>query len=275
MFFKTGSECAHIALRTALAATHRKTVVSLGYHGWICPFGQSDLDCRGVRLLTPGWSLDEAMLAVREAGADLAGIFVSPSPLMIEPEFYQALNAEAHRVGALFMMDEVKSGFRWAFPCLSSAFGLRPDIVLFAKAVTNGFPLAIMGGTNRFLSDPDLISIYSTYASENVSLFAARYCLSELANGAYARFQRAAHRFHDCLRPLLEGMGCRVKGVPTFFRVELPGSVDWGVFADGLARRAILYHPKDEVLLSAAHDDPQLLESLFEAFRSVGQEMLS
>lgn len=274
MFFKTGSECAHLALRTALAATRRTVVATFGYHGWISPFDHGALDCRGVRLLEPPWCTDRAVAALRDAGEALAAVFISPSPMMTDPTFYQAMNEEAHRAGTLFIMDEIKSGFRWAFPCFSRAFGLEPDLVLFAKAMTNGFPLAVMGGVERLLGKPDLISLFSTFASENVALFAAKYCLSELASGAFERFQNASRTLYELLEQTLHGSGCRLRGVPTFFRLELPAGTDWGRFAEAMIRRGVLHHPKDEVLVSASHNDPILLAEAAETFRAAVQEVL-
>ena len=259
MFFKTGSECVHKALSIALRATGRNRIVSLGYHGWLFPFGW-DRTANSAIVEEPAWVLNEALGAIREAGSSLAGVIVSPSPYMTDPVFYRALNIAAYEQGGLFIMDEVKSGFRWHFPCVSTAWGLTPDLLLLSKAVANGFPLSVLGGREDLLADRDLISVFSTYASENVSLTAALACIDALADGAHAAFAEASARLRRLLAEALNGTAIAVVGGDTFFRLHLSDAMNRADVAMAMARAGVLFHPKDEVLVSAAHAEPGLIE---------------
>ena len=273
MFFKTGSECVHLAIRTALKATGRSTIVSYGYHGWLTPFDQQTIPSDRLELLEPSWDLEEGLACIRHAGENLAAVIVSPSAFATDADFYRLVGQAAKEVGAIFIMDEVKSGFRFKYPCLSVVFELEPDLLLLAKAISNGFPLAVMGGREALLGDRDLISVFSTFASENVSLFAADYCVQALAEGAYERFESASSTFYSLLKEKLGGTGASVVGAPTFFRLELPGEADLARVASRLAQRRLLFHPKDEVLLSAAHADDELLSDSAEIMSEVFHEM--
>lgn len=48
--------------------------------------------------------------------------------------------------GALFILDEMITGFRWDLKGATDYFGLAPDLVTYGKAAANGFSLAFLGG---------------------------------------------------------------------------------------------------------------------------------
>ncbi|RME43466.1 MAG: aminotransferase class III-fold pyridoxal phosphate-dependent enzyme, partial [Caldilineae bacterium] len=50
------------------------------------------------------------------------------------------------RYGVVLVFDEVKTGFRLANGGAQEYFGVRADLVTYAKALGNGFPIAAIGG---------------------------------------------------------------------------------------------------------------------------------
>jgi glutamate-1-semialdehyde 2,1-aminomutase len=48
--------------------------------------------------------------------------------------------------GALFILDEMITGFRWHLGGAQAFFGVQPDITTFGKAMANGFAVAAVGG---------------------------------------------------------------------------------------------------------------------------------
>jgi len=62
----------------------------------------------------------------------------------LDPDWLRALEASAHEAGALVIADEIQAGFyRHGSLSVARSLGLRPDIVLFSKSLTNGrFPLS-------------------------------------------------------------------------------------------------------------------------------------
>jgi glutamate-1-semialdehyde 2,1-aminomutase len=57
----------------------------------------------------------------------------------------------AHRVGALFVLDEVVTGFRYAPGGLQQIYGLQPDLSTFGKALGAGFPIGAVAGSRSIL----------------------------------------------------------------------------------------------------------------------------
>ncbi|MBX9881063.1 MAG: glutamate-1-semialdehyde 2,1-aminomutase [Sphingomonas sp.] len=57
----------------------------------------------------------------------------------------------AHRHGALFILDEMITGFRWNLRGAQAFFGIEPDLSTFGKAMANGFSLAAVTGKREFM----------------------------------------------------------------------------------------------------------------------------
>jgi glutamate-1-semialdehyde 2,1-aminomutase len=54
--------------------------------------------------------------------------------------------------GCVFILDEVKTGFRVANGGAQELLGIRPDMATYAKALGNGYPVAAFGGRREIMS---------------------------------------------------------------------------------------------------------------------------
>ncbi|HYJ10972.1 MAG TPA: glutamate-1-semialdehyde 2,1-aminomutase [Polyangiaceae bacterium] len=53
--------------------------------------------------------------------------------------------------GALFILDEMISGFRWHLQGAQTFFGVTPDLTTFGKGMANGFSVAAIGGRREVM----------------------------------------------------------------------------------------------------------------------------
>ena len=53
--------------------------------------------------------------------------------------------------GALFVLDEMITGFRWHLQGAQTFFGVQPDITTFGKGMANGFSVAAVGGRREVM----------------------------------------------------------------------------------------------------------------------------
>ena len=53
--------------------------------------------------------------------------------------------------GALMVLDEIITGFRWHIKGAQHQFGVTPDLTTLGKAMANGFALAALGGRREFM----------------------------------------------------------------------------------------------------------------------------
>ena len=56
--------------------------------------------------------------------------------------FLSQVKEVAHAHGALFILDEMRSGFRISLGGAQEYFGVRPDLSTFSKAMSNGYPIS-------------------------------------------------------------------------------------------------------------------------------------
>ena len=57
-----------------------------------------------------------------------------------------------HKHGALFVLDEMITGFRWDFKGAQNYYGITPDLSTFGKAMANGFAVAALTGRREIMS---------------------------------------------------------------------------------------------------------------------------
>lgn len=170
-FVKTGSEATGGAMLIARAATDRHLIISIGYHGW----HQEHLDDHyGDTLMTVGWGdLKQFELLMSLWSKHVAGVILEPMrDEKPAPGYLRKVQELCKHYGALFIVDEVVTGFRWAIGGASEYYGLRPDLACYGKALANGFALGAIVGDERYMRFADRVS--STFGGELVGLAAAQ-----------------------------------------------------------------------------------------------------
>ena len=65
--------------------------------------------------------------------------------------FLHQVKALAHAEGALFILDEMITGFRWHLKGAQEFFGIEADLATYGKAMANGFSLAAVVGRREFM----------------------------------------------------------------------------------------------------------------------------
>jgi glutamate-1-semialdehyde 2,1-aminomutase len=82
--------------------------------------------------------------------------------------------------GALFILDEVITGFRWHLQGAQTYFGVTPDLTTFGKGIANGHSVSAVCGRKEIMelggihhNQPRLFLMSTTYGAEAHSLAAA------------------------------------------------------------------------------------------------------
>lgn len=178
-----GSEAVEIALQAAMLHTGRARFVTIEdcYHGnTLGPRSIGDAETRGLfpRLALPAPRtikppLDEARLAQVETAlkpGDVAAVILEPvicnlGALVPEPAFMRGVQDLCRRTGTLLILDEVATGFgRTGRMFAAELSGVRPDILVLAKAITGGFaPMGATLTTEAIAESMLKVGAYSTY----------------------------------------------------------------------------------------------------------------
>jgi glutamate-1-semialdehyde 2,1-aminomutase len=90
-------------------------------------------------------------------GEQIAAVITEPcqgncGALDPQPGFLELIRKLTTEYGAVFILDEVKSGFRFANGGAQEYYNIMPDMATYAKAMGNGYPIAAFGGKKEIMS---------------------------------------------------------------------------------------------------------------------------
>jgi glutamate-1-semialdehyde 2,1-aminomutase len=222
-FANTGSEATMLALRLARAHTGRTKFLKFEghYHGWYDPYcltGHSHPieqlgppenpakipDSEGI----PAAVFDEVILApwndpaaleriMRAHGHELATVITEPIMAnmgCIPPRdgYLAQMRELAHQYGALFILDEVVTGFRYAPGGCQQLYNLQPDLSTFGKALGAGFPIGAVAGPRAILDrmrwSEHMVLHYGTFNGHRLTMNVVAANLDLLSEpGAYQK----------------------------------------------------------------------------------------
>jgi glutamate-1-semialdehyde aminotransferase len=190
-----GGEVMAIAIRIARAYTKRDTIAFCGYHGWHDWYLAANLhsDKALTGHLLPGLkpagvprgllgsalpfhynNINELKTIVQKTKDSLAAIVMEPiRNIYPEKGFLEEVRDLADQSGAVLIFDEVSSGFRLNTGGAHLVFGVNPDIAVFAKAMSNGYPMGAIVGIDRVMAAVEDTFISSTYWTDRIGPVAA------------------------------------------------------------------------------------------------------
>ena len=194
-YARSGGESMAIAVRIARAFTGKDKVAFCGYHGWHDWYLSANLGTENAlgEHLMPGLSpcgvpkgltgtafpfrynrIEELQTIVTQHKNDLAAIVMEPiRSERPESGFLENVRSLASETGAVFIMDEISSGFRMNSGGSHLEFGVFPDIAVFSKALGNGYPIAAIIGKEEVMDAAQNTFISSTMWTERTGLAAA------------------------------------------------------------------------------------------------------
>lgn len=187
-FGKNGSDATSGAIRLARAYTGRNHAAVCGYHGWQDWYIGSTARNLGVpeatsRLTHTFYYNDMESLknVFMQYPEQIAAVIMEPMN-SVEPQndFLSMVKDLAHENGALFILDETITGFRYANGGAQEMFGVIPDLATFGKGISNGYPLSVIAGRADIMQLMEEIFFSFTFGGETLSLAAAYATLSKL-----------------------------------------------------------------------------------------------
>ncbi|MFQ5647612.1 MAG: aminotransferase class III-fold pyridoxal phosphate-dependent enzyme, partial [Candidatus Aenigmatarchaeota archaeon] len=187
-YARSGGEAMAIAVRIARAATKKDKVAFCGYHGWhdwYISVNLSDdknldghllpgLEPKGVPRALLNTSIpfeynniEKLRKIVKEH--DIGTIIVEPYRHE-EPknDFLGKVRKISDKIGAVLIFDEITSGWRNNLGGIHLKYGINPDIVVYAKAMSNGYPMAAIIGKREIMEAVQSTFISSTSWTERV-----------------------------------------------------------------------------------------------------------
>ncbi|MBI5295791.1 MAG: aspartate aminotransferase family protein [Chloroflexi bacterium] len=167
---------------------------------------------------------------MRSFGDQIAAVITEPcqgncGAIEPKPGFLELIRQRTTEHGTIFILDEVKTGFRIASGGAQEYYNLRPDLATYAKALGNGYPVAAIGGRAEIMSIIGKgVSQGGTYTNNKPGVAAAYATLSLLREQPVLQtIARRGQRLMDGLKDIFEDNGIPVvmSGYPAMFSFAL------------------------------------------------------
>jgi glutamate-1-semialdehyde 2,1-aminomutase len=264
-----GSDVVLLAVRIARAATGRERVLRFvgHYHGWLDPLlvgsgpipepfghppvgaGQSLASSDDVIICE--WNnlalVEEVLSTQQIACVIMEPIMCNTGVIPPEPGYLEGVRDLCQRHGALLIIDEVITGFRFGLTGAQGLLGIHGDITLYAKAVASGYPMAVLGTTQDLLGAVGRgeVNHSGTYNSGTLSVAAGVETLRVLVEtDPYPELQGRTTRLVNELRSIGATKGLAIDYIGgSIFQFRFGPS-------DMVRSRAQLVQDSDEALLA-------------------------
>jgi glutamate-1-semialdehyde 2,1-aminomutase len=234
----SGTEAGMTAIRIARAATGRTKIIKFDgcYHGHsdglLVRAGSGGMtlgipDSAGVPAALAATTMVARYNSLESVGGcfeanlgEIAAVIVEPVAANMgvvapKPGFMRELATLARRHGALFIADEVITGFRLRYGSVAEAEGVTPDLIMLGKIIGGGMPIGAVAGRADLM---DLLApagpVYQagTLSGNPLSVRAGLETLKILVRpGTYERLEELGNRLATGLKDALgvsKARGC-------------------------------------------------------------------
>lgn len=197
-FAKNGSTVTTAAVKLARAYTGRSRVALcrehnfFSYDDWFIVTTPVDYGIpKDTRKLTASFSYNdiasvEALFAGRDH--DIACVIMEPVKFDApEAGFLEGVRSLCDEHGAVLILDEMISGFKWSMKGASAHYGVKADITTWGKGIANGFSACALTGRADIMElggirregAKKLFLISTTHGAETIGLAAMLETISE------------------------------------------------------------------------------------------------
>ncbi len=148
---------------------------------------------------------------MRSYGGQIAAVISEPcqgncAAINPQPGFLELIRAKTEEYGCVFILDEVKTGFRIANGGAQEYYRIKPDLVTYAKALGNGYPVAAFGGRREIMSIIGQgVAQGGTYTNNKPGIAGAFVTLSLLKSKPILKtIEKRGQRLMDGLKEIFE-----------------------------------------------------------------------
>jgi len=194
-FARTGGEANSVAIRIARAASGRDNVAICGYHGWHDWYLSANLNNNNGKNLEThlikgleiegvpkklkktsfpfeygNYSKIEKIVKEKNIGVIKMEVCRNTKP---DKKFLKFVRNLATKNKIVLIFDECTTGFRQSLGGLHKSTGVIPDIVIFGKALGNGYAITAIVGKKNIMESSQRSFISSTFWTERIGPTAA------------------------------------------------------------------------------------------------------
>lgn len=303
-YAKNGSTVTTAAIKLARAFTGRDLVARTAEHpfysydDWFigstaCDFGVPR-EVKNKTITFKHNDLEDLERMFNEHPGQIACIIGEPEKWeVIAPDFYEKAIAIAHKHGALWIMDEMITGFKTDYPGSIKRLNAEPDMATWGKGIANGFSFCALtgkkevmelGGINR-TGEKKLFLVSTTHGGETHSIAAGLATMNVFENEPVIEHnQKIGLYFLDGITSILDR-----KSLNDYFKIMgFNWSIGLGImgqdkkpsmqyrtlFMQEMIQRGVLYQGILSPCYSHTEDDIDLMLAAFDESCDVFQHAL-
>jgi len=199
-FTRSGGEANAVAVRIARAASNKPNIAICGYHGWHDWYLASNLGnktnldnhlMKNLPIDGVSKNLKNTVFPFKYNDFESFKKIVSKNKIGIvkmevtrnEPpknNFLKKIRALCDKKNIILIFDECTTGFRETLGGVHKKFKVKPDMVIFGKALGNGYPINAILGKKIIMQCAEDSFISSTFWSEKNGFVAALETISQM-----------------------------------------------------------------------------------------------
>ena len=311
-YANSGTEATMTAVRVARAFTKKDKILKFeghyhGHHDYVlfslAKHIKSDLGKKPINaslgipnsirnlVFAEEWNdFDNVEKTIKRHHKEIACIICEPvtgnsAVIPPEPGFLNHLRELCNKYNIVLIFDEVKTGFRLSLGGAQEIYNVKPDLATFAKALGNGFPIALVAGKKEIMeligTGRDHVIHGGTYSGNPISMAAANSVIDELQRKeVFESMDIYGRKLMKGMREIYDDNDVDgiVQGFPTMFQTMFTRrdkitncragkSCDFNYFAllqGELARNGIMIDedPEEAIYISYSHKQHDLNKTL-------------
>ncbi|MEM9400534.1 MAG: aminotransferase class III-fold pyridoxal phosphate-dependent enzyme [Verrucomicrobiota bacterium] len=294
VFGKNGSDMTSWATQVAREYTTRKKILMVrgAYHGvdpWCTPGHGGLIEEDRAHIHYFDWNDPQSFIdQVKQHPNQVAAVITTPyhhptfaDSVMPSHDFLKTIREQCDEHGILWILDDVRSGFRLNIGGSHRYFDFQPDIACYCKAIANGYPLSACVGKNDYKISATKVFLTGSYWGGAVSMAAALKNIEILERDhALETMDAMGDRLFKGFKKKAKAHGLQItmsgphaipfmtfRNETNFFRLQH--------FAEECLKRGAFIHPHHNWFLSAAHTEADIdatIEIADAAFASVKEK---
>ncbi len=197
-FGKNGADATSAAIRAARAYTGRDDFAYCGYHGYQDWYAITTERNKGIPKILAKFAhpfefnnLKSLTDVFRQNPKKIAAVIMEVPDVEPNNNFLQAVMDLAHKNGAIFILDEIVTGFRYALGGAQEYYKIKPDLACFGKGMANGLPISAVVGKRQIMMEFEEVFFSTTYGGDTLALSASIATIKEI------RRRQAIRHFWD------------------------------------------------------------------------------
>ncbi len=277
VFGKNGSDMTTWSIQVARQHTGRKKILKVAgaYHGtdaWCTPGHGGIIEEDRSQIINVRWNDAQQVREMFQRHAnEIAAVIITPfhhpafgDSSLPDPDFLGTLRTECTRTGALFIVDDIRAGFRLHVGGSHRYFGFEPDLICFCKAMGNGYPISCTVGREDYKVSASKVFLTGSYWNNAVPMAASLKTLEIVErDDVPRRLEQLGRRLFDGLDAAARQHGFSVvcsgpPAIPFMSFSDDPGFHRMQAFAALCAAEGVFYHPHHNWFLCAAHTEDDI-----------------